>query len=164
MVDPLNVASKRGARSRTYGHDFERLIVRMLKKRFAHYPWAEQLRRSDQTHHAHLPDVAGLPGIWPELQTGQSCTPEVKLEQAENDINCAWREGSEGVSAVVIYRRKRSRDVRVAMRISVLLKLLRINGIVPGALCMIEMSFTDFCEMYARSGMPDRGCVDTETS
>ncbi len=120
MVDRKKI----GARSRTYGHNFERLIVRMFKERFVGSWWAKKVRRSDQTHKAALPDVDGVPQLWPECQTAENPEPAKKHAQAVMDVEKA------GVAAVpvVIIRKKRSTKIHAYLTVADLVDMLSAAG------------------------------------
>lgn len=106
------------ARSRAYGHGFERLIARAYR---AKWPDAT-VRRALQAHSAYEPDVVveGL-SLWTECSCGSSVSPLKKLAQAERDVErCMERAPGTVLYPVVVWRNKGERTVWVTMRLWVL--------------------------------------------
>jgi len=102
---PARTKSAIGRQARAFGHAFERDVVHEFKEHFRDEAWAENLRRSDQSHRAWLPDVTGVPGLWIECQVAQHIQPEVKLKQAIRDT-AKFKDQNKLVMPVAITRRK----------------------------------------------------------
>jgi hypothetical protein len=119
-----------GALQRTKGHNFERDIAALYRRR---WPTAT-VRRSLQSHAAFEPDVViegDVPDVvarlWTECQCSNNPTPLVKLEQAERD--CA--KSTETLYPVVVWRKSGSRTTYATCRLDTLVELFgdsRVSG------------------------------------
>lgn len=146
--------AKRGRRAREYGHDFERLIVRKIKERFAAQPWAGSVRRSDQSHRAHRPDVTGVYMLWPELQTAEEPDPAGKHAQAVRDVAALPIKAKRTIVPVAITRKKRSRSIQATLLLG---DAVRMSHVVPAPSelasnvlhRLITMQLDDFFDLYA---------------
>ena len=114
-----------GARERTYGHDFERMVASDLRTAFP----AATVHRSSQADRAYASDVCVegeaptlVHRIWWECQTAADPTPIDKLAQAERDLADFHGRGALAPwkLPVVVWRRKRSRTVNATMRLATL--------------------------------------------
>lgn len=123
-VDPE--ASRRARRSRTSGRTFERTIVNWLKARYQDQPWAQELRRSDQTHRAWLSDVTGVPGLWIECQLATTPFPARKLQQAMRDVAEYAVAGKKAIP-IAVTKRKHSASTEVTLCLGDLARLLRAS-------------------------------------
>lgn len=113
-----------GKRARTSGHNFERKVARILKDRFGDRSWCRDIRRTDQSHFAIQPDVAGPPGLWIECQSAQpeKTDPAGKLAQATRDCG-------KGDVPVAIINRKGGAGSRAILVYLTLASLLKITGV-----------------------------------
>lgn len=156
-----------GRQARAFGHEFERAIVHEFKEHFKDEPWAESVRRSDQSHRAWLPDVTGVPGLWPECQVAQNIQPEVKLKQALRDT-ARFKSQNKIVCPVAITRRKGQQTINVTVRAHDLgLMILSAAGDPEARDAAVSMSLDAFLELYAAylrfaDGMLTRRMIDTE--
>jgi hypothetical protein len=113
---PKRSKSAIGRQARALGHIFERRMVKAVRRRFPDRHWTQLVRRTDQSHRAHLPDVHGVPGLWPECQTAENITPEAKLKQATRDAREYGRAHAKAPPiAVALVRRKGSKHVTATM-------------------------------------------------
>lgn len=144
MADPKRVRA--GKRAREIGKEFERLIARKVRMFFAGEDWVEKVRRSDQTHRAHLSDVTGWPGIWCECEHAAGSNPLKKLEQAEADLR---KKGGEGIPVAVV-REKGSRSITATLRLENLLRLVEAGPLLDPECANppITMAFEDFLDLY----------------
>lgn len=140
--------SAQAKRAREYGHEFERTIVNAVKARFVDRPWADTVRRSDQSHRAWLPDVAGWPALWPECETTDAShlNPIKKLEQGIRDAKAH----GVGLVPVAITRRKGSPKIRATLRLCDLVLMLTGEDFSDDSLGdrPVELAFEDFCDLY----------------
>lgn len=152
--------SQSAKRSRTSGHNFERKIVRILKDRFQERSWAKNIRRSDQSHMAVLPDVVGPPGLWLECQSAQRVEPAKKLAQATRDC----RKGDVPVAILNQKAGAGSHDIRAYLTLGNLLKVLgqkkprSLHGSAVGqwrAERVIAIELGDFLELYDAGPLAD---------
>lgn len=140
-----------GRQARKFGHNFERAVVNIFKETFAGEQWAEFIRRADQAHKAYLPDVTGVPGLWPELQAANHVTPLAKLQQAMRDTEPYRREDKE-VIPLAITRAKGDSSIaaKVTMRLSDAAFLLSESSkrTLGSDEVTATISLTDFLALY----------------
>lgn len=149
MADPKRVRA--GKTSRRKGKVFERLIANKLRERFADQEWVGRVRRSDQTHRAHLSDVTGWPHMWVECESAVGSNPTRKLLQAEGDMLAKLGEGYDADIPVAVCREKGSPVITATLRLSKLVLLMHGNtGQGPEVNDPpVTMLFDEFMELYA---------------
>lgn len=146
-----------GRMQREKGKRFERDIAARLRE---FWPDAV-IRRASQAERADNPDVfveGGPPvlaRLWLELQDARRPTPEVKLEQAEDDA-CGWlarrpfSPSAQQRYPVVVWHELGARSVHVSTRMWVLGAL--VYGIADvGSMVMVTLGLDDFLEILRRA-------------
>jgi len=145
--------SQLGRTARQYGHAFENLIKNKVKKKFEAYPWAERVRRSDQSHRAWLPDVAEWPMLWPECQTTEHPNPDKKMQQGEADC---IKHGF-GLIPICVWRKKRAQSINVTLDARALFFMMELAGDIVSSAAehfdelgrrLVTMDFEDFLVLY----------------
>jgi hypothetical protein len=130
-----------GAGRRAKGHSFERLIANAYRKR-----WPDAVvRRSQQSHKAHEPDVVveDVP-LWTECNHATNANPMAKLLQAERDT----ADVTETIWPVVVWRKTGSRTINATMRYGTLMDTTgqpRRNDIEP-LLLVVTVDFERWLE------------------
>lgn len=142
-----------GRSSRRKGHDFEREIADVYRKR---WPRAT-VRRSLQAHSPFEPDVViegDAPNLvlslWTECQASAAPTPLEKLLQAERDVDrWAVKRGGDATSRlpVVVWRKTGARMTHATLRASTLLYLHGKCSIGPS---MVTMAFDDLLSILPK--------------
>jgi hypothetical protein len=134
---------------RTKGHTFERLIANAYRKR-----WPDAVvRRSQQSHKAHEPDVVveDVP-LWTECNHATNANPMAKLLQAERDT----ADVTETIWPVVVWRKTGSRTINATMRMRTLAALTGyLNRLIWSSTPPVDLVVTvDFADWLERVELP----------
>jgi hypothetical protein len=158
---PKRTRAAIGKQARAFGHAFEREIVHRFRVFFAAYEWSDEVRRSDQAHKAWLPDVAGVPGLWPECQVAEQSTPEKKLAQAIRDsLEQRQRRGSRLPMPVAITRRKGTKAIKATLTLGDLAHLFehalrngKHGGVAEIMQAPVSLDVEQFMQLFLTSSL-----------
>ncbi len=124
---------------------------------YTHF-WVKEVRRSDQTHRAHLSDVTGWWRIWCECETAVDANARRKLEQAERDIRA--KQTGDGVGhhlAVAVVREKGSPTITASFRLYHFLLLNErmddLDDLTEGP--VMTTTLEEFFELYDEQLLPN---------